>query len=196
MADQTYHHTNLRQELIEAGIKCINTHGYEQLSLRKIAKECNVSHNAPYRHFKDKDELLTAMQDYVEEKFSNVLKKNSPDSEENYSMINFGKAYVTFFAENPEYYKFIFSRDSIHILLYVEDSLLPSNFTPYNIFFEQAMKHFSVHKIPKEQQLIALTSMWSTVHGLAGLATMSSIDYNGDWGLLAEKVLEGVQPHE
>ena len=60
MAD-SYHHGNLRQALIEAGIKIINESGEENLSLRKVAALCNVSHAAPYAHFKDKDELLEAI---------------------------------------------------------------------------------------------------------------------------------------
>lgn len=196
MEDTQYHHENLRQTLIESGIKYINMHGYEELSLRKIAKECNVSHNAPYRHFKDKDDLLKSMQDYVEEQFSKVLKKNIKKSEKSYSMISFGKAYVEFFAENPEYYKFIFARDSIHISLEINDDLVPSNFTPYNIFYKEAKKHFAAHNLPKEEQLQELICMWSMVHGLAGLATMGSINYEGDWGILTEKILKGVQPHE
>ena len=56
MADR-YHHGNLRQALIDAGIKIINENGEEALSLRKAAAACDVSHAAPYAHFKDKDEL-------------------------------------------------------------------------------------------------------------------------------------------
>ena len=54
MAD-SYHHGNLRQALIDAGIKIINESGEESLSLRKVAAECNVSHAAPYAHFNSKD---------------------------------------------------------------------------------------------------------------------------------------------
>ena len=53
MADK-YHHENLRQELIDAGIRIINEVGEENLSLRGVASACNVSHSAPYAHFKDK----------------------------------------------------------------------------------------------------------------------------------------------
>ena len=60
MADR-YHHGNLRQALIDAGIKIINENGEEALSLRKAAAACDVSHAAPYAHFKDKDELLEAI---------------------------------------------------------------------------------------------------------------------------------------
>ena len=53
--EKDYHHGNLRKELIEKGIKMINSTGEEKLSLRKLAVECGVSNAAPYTHFKNKD---------------------------------------------------------------------------------------------------------------------------------------------
>ena len=45
---KSYHHGNLREELIEKGIELINEEGEEKLSLRKVAKMCGVSNAAPY----------------------------------------------------------------------------------------------------------------------------------------------------
>ena len=72
MAD-SYHHGNLRQALIDAGIKIINENGEENLSLRKVAAACGVSHAAPYAHFKDKDELIEAIKENVTERFMEKL---------------------------------------------------------------------------------------------------------------------------
>ena len=44
MKNSTYHHINLKNELIEKGIDLVNKYGVEQLSLRKVAQVCNVSH--------------------------------------------------------------------------------------------------------------------------------------------------------
>jgi len=46
--------TNLRQDLILAGIEEINTHGANDFSVRRVASACHVSTAAPYKHFKDK----------------------------------------------------------------------------------------------------------------------------------------------
>lgn len=58
MASVDYHHGNLKEALILAGEDELNHTGPESLSLREIAKRAGVSHNAPYRHFKSKDELI------------------------------------------------------------------------------------------------------------------------------------------
>ncbi len=39
----------------------ISTDGVIKLSIRNVARKIGVSHTAPYRHFKNKDELLIAI---------------------------------------------------------------------------------------------------------------------------------------
>lgn len=53
-----YHHGNLRAALIDAAVPLLEAHGPAALSLREVAKAAGVSHAAPYRHFRDKTELL------------------------------------------------------------------------------------------------------------------------------------------
>lgn len=54
MHNQNYHHGDLKAALIKEGLKILDREGYQGLSLRKMAKACNVSQTAPYRHFKNK----------------------------------------------------------------------------------------------------------------------------------------------
>src|SRR5688572_5482780 len=56
-----YQHGNLRQALVQAGLKLLTDGGLSALSLRGAAQLTGVSHAAPYRHFKDKDALLAAI---------------------------------------------------------------------------------------------------------------------------------------
>src|SRR5579885_21125 len=58
---KTYHHGNLREALIEASLDLIAESGPKALTLREAARRAGVSHNAPYRHFQDKDDLLAAV---------------------------------------------------------------------------------------------------------------------------------------
>jgi AcrR family transcriptional regulator len=53
-----YHHGNLHEALLQHGDDELREQGTENLSLRQIAKRAGVSHNAPYRHFRDKDDLV------------------------------------------------------------------------------------------------------------------------------------------
>ncbi|QIG39664.1 TetR/AcrR family transcriptional regulator [Microbacterium sp. 4R-513] len=57
----TYHHGNLREALITAGLELTRTGGPDALSLRDATRRVGVSPNAAYRHFADREALLAAI---------------------------------------------------------------------------------------------------------------------------------------
>jgi len=57
----SYQHGDLRHALVQAGLKMLDEGGVDGLSLRGAAELAGVSHAAPYRHFRDKDELVAAV---------------------------------------------------------------------------------------------------------------------------------------
>ena len=58
---RSYHHGNLKHALLDASLALIRTVGPGAFTLREVARRAGVSHNAPYRHFRDKGELLAAL---------------------------------------------------------------------------------------------------------------------------------------
>ena len=96
---------NLRQDLILAGIDEINEYGATGFSVRRVATACNVSSAAPYKHFKDKREFITAIIDYVNEQWADaqedVLSSCTPDPRT--QMVEVAVAYVKFLMEKPYY---------------------------------------------------------------------------------------------
>jgi AcrR family transcriptional regulator len=56
----SYHHGRLREALLTASEDLLEE-GLATLSLREAARRAGVSHNAPYRHFADKDALIKAL---------------------------------------------------------------------------------------------------------------------------------------
>ena len=61
MPSKSYHHGDLKNALIKAGVEILSKEGIEGLSLRKVAQRAGVSHNAPYSHFPDKQSLIAAI---------------------------------------------------------------------------------------------------------------------------------------
>lgn len=59
--DKAYHHGNLAQAIIQLAAEIVAEKGVEALSLRGLARDLGVSHNAPSRHFKNKAALLSAL---------------------------------------------------------------------------------------------------------------------------------------
>jgi AcrR family transcriptional regulator len=52
---------NTRDALISAAARLLDQGGPAAVTLRAVAKAVGVSHNAPYRHFHDKEDLLAAI---------------------------------------------------------------------------------------------------------------------------------------
>ena len=50
-----YHHGNLRQALVDAGVELARTGGPNAVLLRAAARQVGVSHNAAYRHFANQE---------------------------------------------------------------------------------------------------------------------------------------------
>ena len=97
----TYHHGDLRAAVLSAAWKMIEKEGVAGLSLREAARRAGVSHNAPYRHFADRDALLKAL---VEEGFAELRK-----ALENRAGRELGEAYIAFALQRPERFRLMFS---------------------------------------------------------------------------------------
>ena len=65
--DENYMTDDVRQRLIQSGLRELSDNGLEGFSLRRVAIAAGVSCAAPYRHFKDKDELVLGIIEYVRE---------------------------------------------------------------------------------------------------------------------------------
>ncbi|MBR4913740.1 MAG: TetR/AcrR family transcriptional regulator [Clostridiales bacterium] len=190
MAD-SYHHGNLRQALIDAGIRIINENGEENLSLRKVAAACGVSHAAPYAHFKDKEELIDAIKETVTEKFMEKLVeavegKPSADA----AIIAMGRAYVTFFSKNPDYYIFLFGKQNITAHLKMNKEY-KGDYPPFLLLRRMYLLHLQENGLEKtaEEQEIELIKIWSIVHGMASIACMKGVKSSINWNDIDERLL-------
>ena len=96
---------DLRQDLIEAGIEELNQFGANDFSLRRVASACGVSTAAPYKHFKDRNELIRAIIDYVNGLWAveqDRLIASCGDTPRE-QMVTVAVGYVKFLMENPHY---------------------------------------------------------------------------------------------
>ncbi len=185
----TYHHGNLREALIEAGIRIINESGEDALSLRKVASACDVSHAAPYAHFTDKEELLEAIKKSVTEQLMREMEdavKSAADAEN--AIVGMGKRYVSFFRGNPDYYKFLFGRQNITAHLKIDEKT-EDDYPPFVLLKKNYLKYLkeSGIKKSKKDQEIELLKIWASAHGLAAIACMSGVIPSFNW----DEMLEG-----
>ncbi len=110
-ARQSYHHGDLRNALIEAGIAILADGGAEALTLRAAAARAGVSHAAPAHHFGSLQGLLTAIAAVGFERFHMVI--DGAMTQAGASPIErlraAGRAYVGFAIANPAIIQLMFS---------------------------------------------------------------------------------------
>jgi AcrR family transcriptional regulator len=111
MESKKYHHGDLKNALIEAGIRILAKEGVGGLSLRKVAKQAGVSHSAPYAHFADKQSLIAAISTegfrrlYVQLDAAVLAHKRNPKRQ----LTEGARAYIQFALDNTDTFKIMFS---------------------------------------------------------------------------------------
>src|SRR6187455_2832270 len=70
-----YHHGNLKEALIRAALELIAQKGPAGFTFAEAARWAGVSPAAPYRHFRDRDELLADVARRGFEEFAEALKR-------------------------------------------------------------------------------------------------------------------------
>lgn len=184
MSDK-YHHGDLRNALIEEGIKMINSGGEGSLSMRKLAEKCGVSMAAPYAHFKSKEDLINAMKNHVTENFTERLEKSVSkirDGGVEKKIIALGNAYVLFFMEHPEYFTFLFSRGYIHVNLDFSKSD-ENSFKPFLILKDLCTQYFAEKKpeLSDYEKELEIIRIWASVQGLTSIIFMNNVKWSRSW---------------
>jgi AcrR family transcriptional regulator len=105
-----YHHGNLKEALIKAALDLIAAKGPLGFTFAEAARAAGVSQAAPYRHFRDRDELMADVAKRGFERFEAVLTRAWNDGAPNPldAFERLGKAYLAFAREEPAYYAAMF----------------------------------------------------------------------------------------
>ncbi len=183
MKKEKYHHGFLEKELIEKGLQLLNSVGLEAFSLRKVAEMCGVSHTAPYRHFKNKEELIHAITSSVSDEFTSLINEALAENEGDCrrQIMAVSKLYVKFMVENPEHFKFIFMTDH-HNPIIMKDGEFKKTDRWIVSVFENLFIGLRENESTSESgwSLDALT-IWSLIHGFTTMLVNNTIQYEGDY---------------
>jgi AcrR family transcriptional regulator len=105
-----YHHGNLKEALMRAALDLIAQKGPAGFTFAEAARSAGVSPAAPYRHFRDRDELLANVALRGFEQFEAALTRawdnGRPDPFTAFDRL--GKAYLAFARSEPAYYSAMF----------------------------------------------------------------------------------------
>src|SRR6187397_2010706 len=105
-----YHHGNLKEALIRAALQLIAEKGPAGSTFAEAARFAGVSPAAPYRHFRDRDDLLADVARRGFEQFADALTKAWDDGRPDpmTAFERMGRAYLSFARTEPAYYSAMF----------------------------------------------------------------------------------------
>lgn len=164
-----YHHGNLRSALIEAALSLIAERGPEGVTLAEAARMAGVSAAAPYRHFKDRTNLMAAVAREGFSRFADRLDaaldggRGTPLE----ALNRVGEAYLGFARAEPALYAAMF-----------EAGIAPSSDPDLSREAERAFDVLktactSLHAtLPTERRappLMMALHIWAFAHGIAAL---------------------------
>lgn len=106
-----YHHGNLRRALLDAALELIAESGPRGFTMREAARRAGVSSGAPYRHFADVDDLLSALVDEATEALAletgRAVARACDDPLDEFRQT--GIAFVRFAVANPAHFRLMTS---------------------------------------------------------------------------------------
>lgn len=169
-SERGYHHGNLKEALLQAALDLIAEKGPGGFTFAEAARAAGVSPAAPYRHFRDRDELLASIAERgfneFEKKLSEAWDDGKPDLFTAFERL--GRAYLTFARDEPAFYSAMF------------ESGLPADTNP--ALLEASERAFAVIRATAERltalsppgvtrppALMVALHIWSMSHGVASL---------------------------
>ena len=171
-----YHHGDLRSALVAAAGRLLEAEGLAAVSLRHVARAAGVSHAAPYRHFRDKHELLEAVAAEgfrdLEGRLEEIVRRLPDQPREQF--LELGTTYVDAVLSHPHRSHLMFGgfldpqRRSAELAAAEQ-----SSFDGLVSVIRSAEASGLYREIPMRDVILAL---WSSAHGLAMLAAAGKLE--------------------
>ena len=169
-AERGYHHGNLKEALLEAALDLIAKKGPAGFTFADAARSAGVSPAAPYRHFRDREELLSSIAQRGFEQFEAVLAAawddGRPDTVTAFERV--GKAYLAFARNEPAFYSAMFESG---VPIDVNPMLMAASERAFNIIRAAAERLAALAPpgVARPPAMMMALHIWSLSHGVASL---------------------------
>ena len=196
--ERPYHHGDLQRAIVSAALEVLSETQSTEFSLRELARRAGVSHNAPYKHFADKRELLAAVSAVGFER----LAKRMTDATERFSnprarLSAMARDYVRHGVDNPALYRLMFGgyltgpdygRPAIERAAAEKTKALLAD-----AIIKGGLGR-AIANTPRNERKIAgaLLIYWSLLHGLTLLLVDQLVGPKGKSDELSESVWQGM----
>jgi len=200
-----YHHGALKAALLSRAMEDIEVVGLEGLSLRRLAERSGVSKTAPYRHFKDKRDLLVHLAAEGFGMLADALEAGGaagaaplaanagpvPEADPTAALRALLRAYVDFARARPALYKLMISR--LGYELHSEECRRNSERALGSLFRAVGEAQRLGWRAGQDGEALGL-SLWASAHGWASLLIdellpQETAAQGADWLQLARALL-------
>jgi AcrR family transcriptional regulator len=159
---------NLRQAILDAAEKLFVKEGFENVSMRKIAKKIEYSPTTIYLYFQDKADLFSCL---FKEAFSELQQTINESykgvQDDPIACIRKGmRAYIEFGLKHPNYYKLIFMSDFSQITTRIDDSSGRETLFSLQTYIEMGIRQGLFRNIDVD---LATKLVWTMNHGITSL---------------------------
>jgi AcrR family transcriptional regulator len=166
-ASAPYHHGDLHAALVRAALELLEEGGSAELSLRAVARRAGVAASAPYRHYADREALLSAVAAVGYQELAESLAAAHPAPSTPDDLAAVAVAYVQFALQRPALFRVMFGEpcDS--------DSTERVAATEAIAGYVAAIVR---RAFPGADPDALATAVWALVHGLAFLHLDGKLD--------------------
>jgi AcrR family transcriptional regulator len=164
----SWHHGNLREEMLQRGLTLLEMRGASDLSLREVARLAGVSQTAPTHHFGDKEGLLAAL---ASEGFHLLMSdrlgalKDGMTRERRLRVIM--RVYVEFALKRPELFHLMFGPRIADKRKY--PALMEASGASFQFLNNTIAEFMADHSDGGRPPRFSTIAVWSGMHGLATL---------------------------
>lgn len=159
----SYHHGDLRAELIAAVRDLVEAYGSEGFSVAEAARRAGVSSAAPYKHFPDRPALLRAVaaegMERLQKAMAEAAAAHLPGSRE--AIVSIGQAYVTFARSGPGVFRLVFGLTEGHE---ADPDLQSKGEACFGVVLNAVANHLGLAPRAEEARGKAY-QLWAAVHG-------------------------------
>jgi len=191
-----YHHGDLRQALMRAAEALIGEVGPRAFTLREVARRAGVSHNAPYRHFASRDDLLLAVaQEGYERLRVNMTKWMKSSVSARKRLVLCGCGYVEFALRWPRYFLVMFDLPE---LMHGKHDKGGIGVAAFQVLLDAIADAQQAGVLPEGDSVQLAWIAWSLVHGIAKLAVAGNLPLSHRKTLdfarrASESIIDGIE---
>lgn len=196
--ERQYHHGDLRRAIVNAALEILRETQSLDLSLRELARRAGVSHNAPYKHFADKRELLAAVSaagfETLTKRMAREMAGRSDPRDQLFAIL---RAYIDHGVANPALYSLMFggylsgpdrTRPAIELAEAEKTKALLSG-----VIIAGGLGRAIPDTSRNERKIAgAILACWSLVHGLTLLLADGLVGPKRKSGVLVDRLVQGM----